>query len=190
MNSNTITYGILRAVAIIAGILGLLWFLYQVQSVIVYIGFASVISLIGRPFVIFLKNKLKFNATLAVVFALLIIITLFLSIFMLFIPILTEQSQLISTIDMNQLGNDLDQLNEEISNYFKINKLSINELISNSNLKEMLDLKAIPELINSFLSGFGSILVGLFSILFLSFFLLKDSQLLENSLLILVNKEK
>ncbi len=189
MNSKTIAYGILRAVAVLIGIILLLWFLYKIQSVLVYIAFASVISLMGRPLVLFLKRKLKFNNTLAVVATLFIVIGLFLSIFTLFVPIISEQGQLIGEININQLSDDLDRLNQEVSNYFKVKKLNLVELIKQTDLMQFFDLKTIPNMINSFLSGFGAVLIGLFSVLFISFFLLKDSQLLENSLLIFAKKE-
>lgn len=189
MNSKTIAYGILRAVAIIIGVLGLLWFLYKIQSVLIYIAFASVISLMGRPLVLFLKKKLKFKNSLAVIATLLIVIGLFLSIFMLFVPIISEQGQLIGEIDINKLGDDLSRFNQEVSTYFKIEKLNFVELIKQTDLMQFFDLKVIPNAINSFLSGFGAVLIGLFSVLFISFFLLKDSLLLENSLLVLAKKE-
>ncbi|TPN89310.1 AI-2E family transporter [Aquimarina algicola] len=189
MSSKTIAYGILRATAIIIGVLGLLWFLYKIQSVLVYIAFAAVISLMGRPLVLFLKRKLKFNNTLAVVITLIIFIGLLSTVFMLFIPIITEQGQLISEIDINTIKADLTRLNQEINEYFNLERLNIEELIQKTDLIQFLDLKVIPNLINSFISGFGSILMGVFSILFISFFLLKDSLLLENSLLVFAKKE-
>ncbi|WP_025743159.1 AI-2E family transporter [Aquimarina pacifica] len=189
MNSKTISFGILRAVAVIIGILALLWFFYKIQSVLVYIAFASVISLMGRPFVLFLKRKLKFNNTVAVITTLFITIGLFLSIFMLFIPIVSEQGQLIGEININELSDDLDRLNEEVTNYLNVDKLNVVSLLKQTDLMQFFDLKVIPNAINSFLSGFGAVLIGLFSVLFISFFLLKDSLLLENSLLVFAKKE-
>lgn len=188
MTSKTITYGILRAVAIMVGVLILLWFLYKIQSVLVYIAFATVITLMGRPLVLFLKSKLKFRNTLAVITTLVIIIGLFLSIFTLFVPIITEQGQLIGEISIDQISADVDQLNQEVSDYFNVEKLSFVEIINKSDLKQFFDFKAIPEFINSFLSGFGAILIGLFSVLFISFFFLKDSRLLEDSLLVFARR--
>ncbi|WP_299254123.1 AI-2E family transporter [uncultured Aquimarina sp.] len=189
MNSKTIAYGILRAIAILVGVLMLLWFLYKIQSILLYITFAAVISLMGRPLVQFLKRRLKFNNTIAVMFALFITIGLFLSLFLLFVPIVTEQGQLIGEIDINEVGDDLDRLNQEISDYFNVEKLNFVELIKQTDLMQFFDLKAIPNAINTFLSGFGALLIGLFSVLFISFFLLKDSKLLENSMLVFAKKE-
>ncbi|WP_299242578.1 AI-2E family transporter [uncultured Aquimarina sp.] len=189
MNSKTIAYGILRAIAVLVGVLMLLWFLYKIQSILLYITFAAVISLMGRPLVQFLKRRLKFNNTLAVMFALFITIGLFLSLFLLFVPIVMEQGQLIGEIDINEVGDDLDRLNQEISDYFNVEKLNFVELIKQTDLMQFFDLKVIPNAINTFLSGFGALLIGLFSVLFISFFLLKDSKLLENSMLVFAKKE-
>jgi len=189
MNSNTIAYGILRAIGIIIGTLLLLLFLYKIQSILLYIAFAAVISLMGRPLVFFLKRRLKFNNSLAVIFTLFLTIGLFLSIFLLFVPIIAEQGQLLGEINIDEIGDGLDQLNQDISDYFNVEKVNFIELIKQTDLMQFLDLKVIPDAINTFLSGFGAILIGLFSVLFISFFLLKDSRLLENSLLVFAKKE-
>ncbi len=190
MNSKSIAYGILRAVTIITGVLILLGFLYKIKSILLYIAFASVISLMGRPLVLFLKKRLKFKNSLAVIFTLLITIGLVISIFMLFVPIITEQGQLLSKINISEITTNLDKLNQDVSDYFNVEKLNLVELIKKSDLMQYFDFTSISNLINSFLSGFGAILMGLFSVLFISFFLLKDSLLLENSLLVFVKKGK
>ena len=76
MDSNEIKKGIIRAVAYIIGVALLLLFIYKIQSVILYIIIAAIISLIGLPIVSFLKTKLKFNNTLAVIVAMTTIIGL------------------------------------------------------------------------------------------------------------------
>jgi len=78
MDSKAISNGILKALAIIIGVLALLFFLYKIQSVIIYIAIAAVVSLIARPIIRFLRTKLKFKNTLAVV------VTMFLFVLALF----------------------------------------------------------------------------------------------------------
>ena len=67
MNSKIISDGIIRAVGILVGIALALYFLYKIQTVLLYIVIAVVISLLGRPIVVFLKKRLKLNNTLAVI---------------------------------------------------------------------------------------------------------------------------
>ena len=68
MTSKILANGILRALAILLGIFLLSYFLYAIQSVIIYIIIAGILSLIARPIILFLRGKLKFPNTIAVVF--------------------------------------------------------------------------------------------------------------------------
>ena len=65
MNSKTISTGIIRAIAILTGIAFLGYFLFKIQSVLIYILMAAIIALIAKPIIFFLRKKLKFPNTLA-----------------------------------------------------------------------------------------------------------------------------
>ena len=86
MTPKIISDGILRAIAILAGIALLLLFLYKIQSVLAYVTIAVVASLLGRPIVLFLRRRLKFNNTLAVIVTMLFVIGIIAGIIALFIP--------------------------------------------------------------------------------------------------------
>ncbi|RZS90753.1 AI-2E family transporter [Aquimarina brevivitae] len=188
VTSKAIAYGILKAVGIITGIVLLLFFLYKIQSVIIYLAFASVISLMGRPLAVFFKKRLKFNDTSAAVCTLVIIGLIFTGFFTLFIPIVIEQAQVVGEINLKNFGDDIEQLNRQASAYFNFGEVSFVELMRRSDLIDFINFRSIPDTINSFLDIFGSVVIGVFSILFISFFLLKDSKLLEGSLVALVPK--
>ncbi|WP_298496191.1 AI-2E family transporter [uncultured Algibacter sp.] len=191
MNSNTISNGILRAVGIIIGVVILLFFLYQIQSVIGYIAIASVISLIGRPIVLFLERKLKFKNTIAVIVTMLLLLSLFIGLVWLFIPLIIKQGQNLSLLNIEELQTNLENLYSEIITYFDLHQIDVEESLKESNLLSKIDFSLIPDLLNSVISGLGSFSVGLFSVLFISFFFLKDSRLFENGILTFIpdNKE-
>jgi len=191
MNSNTISNGILKAIGIILGVLLVLFFLYKIQAVIVYIAVAAVISLIGLPIVRFLRNKLKFRNTLAVIVTMVLMIGLLFGLIRMFIPLIIEQGQNLALLDIDQLQSNFENLYSQVIRYFNINNIDVEQSIKDSNLLSKLDLSFIPDFLNSVISGLGSFSIGLFSVLFISFFLLKDSQLLENGIMTLVpdNKE-
>lgn len=191
MNSKTIANGILRALAIIVGIALLFYFLYKIQSVIVYIAIASVISLIGLPIVRFLKSKLKFKNTFAVVTTMVLLITLLIGLVRMFIPLIVEQGQNLALLDINQLQGNIEDLYFQLTEYFGVNSYDVEKSLKESNLLSKLDYSIIPNFLNSVVSGFGSFSIGLFSVIFIAFFLLKDSQLLEQGILVFVpdNKE-
>ena len=66
MNSKIIASGLLRATGILTLICLLLFFIYQIQTVIIYIIISVILSLIANPIIEFLKNRLKFSNALAV----------------------------------------------------------------------------------------------------------------------------
>jgi len=190
MTSNTITNGILKALVIIAGVLLLLFFLYKIQSVLAYIAIAGVTSLIGRPIVRFFKIKLKFKNTIAVAITMVILIGLLLGLVFMFIPLIIEQGQNLSLLNINELQIKIELLYYQISEYFLINTIDIEQSIKDSNLISKLNYAAVPEFLNSVISGFGSFSIGLFSVLFITFFLLKDSQLFEQGVLVFTPDDK
>ena len=190
MNSRAISEGILRAVGIIAAIALLLYFLYEVRSVIAYIVIAAVVALLGRPVVVFLRNKLKFRNTLAVITTMLLMVGLLAGIISLFIPLIAQQGQNLSLLNIDALQANLENLYQQIINYFGLSNTEISLRLQESKLLANLDFAFIPEFLNSFVGILGSLSVGLFSVIFIAFFFLKDSKMLENMLLVLVPDSK
>lgn len=190
MNANMISRGILKALAIIIGIALLLYFLFKIQAVIVYIAIAAVISLIGRPIVIFLRRRLKFNNTLAVVVTIALFIGLFAGLVALFIPLLAEQSRNLSLLNIESLQQNVEFLYSEIVKYFELKHIDVEQSIKDSGMLSKIDYSVIPDFLNSFVSGLGSFSIGLFSVLFISFFFLKDSKLFEDGIMAFVPDTK
>jgi predicted PurR-regulated permease PerM len=186
MNTNSISNGILKALGIILGVVLVLFFLYKIQSVIVYIAIAAVISLIGRPIVLFLRRKLKFNNTLAVITTMFLFLGLLFGLISLFIPLVTEQGKNLALLDIEQLQTNIESLYLEIVEYFELKRIDVEQSLKDSNLLSKIDYSLIPNFLNSFVSSLGSFSIGLFSVLFISFFFLKDSKLFENGILTLV----
>jgi predicted PurR-regulated permease PerM len=188
VHSKSIAFGILRALGIIFGILILLWFLWEVQSVLAYIGVAAVLSLIGRPIVLLLRDRLKLHNTIAVIVTLLILFMIIIGAILLMIPVITEQSENLSQIDLEELQINVEILNEQISDYFGIQRVNILERLQQMDYYESLNIDLIPQFVNGFFGTLGSFMIGLFSILFITFFLLKDSRLLLEGVLVFSKK--
>ncbi|MDT0641875.1 AI-2E family transporter [Zunongwangia sp. F363] len=187
MNAKELSYGILRAAGIMVGIIILLYFLYEIQSVLVYIAVAAVISLVGRPIVIFLKYRLRLPNQLAVIMVLLLVLSLFIGLIYVFVPIVIEQSQYLGRIDMDAFRSDLNDLNTQINSYLGVEEINIIEGLKQSEFVRNFDITAIPKFLNNVFSILGATLVAIFSIIFISFFLLKDSKLMINSILVFAN---
>ena len=181
--SKAITLGILRALAVLVGIILLLWFLFEIQALILYIGLAVVLSLIGRPVVLFLKGRLRCGNTISSVLTLLLIMGTLSLLLSIFVPILIEQGKHISQIDFEQVKDDLNELNIQASDYLGVDHFQLVEAIKRTTYIQNMDREIIPSFIDIFFGSIGFTIVGIFSVLFISFFLLKDEFLIARSVL-------
>ncbi|WP_456424410.1 AI-2E family transporter [Lutibacter sp.] len=185
MDSKTITNGILKAVAIIIGVSLLLYFLFSVQSILVYIAISAVISLIARPIIRFLKRKLKFPNTVAVITTMLLFLGLLAGLISMFIPLIIKQGQNLSLLNIDQLQSNIQNILNQLNDYFLLHNIDILNELKNADLFK--NLTVIPNLLNTVIGMVGNLSIGLFSVLFISFFFMKDTHLLENSMYTMVS---
>lgn len=186
MNSKELANGILRALGYILGIALFLFFIFKIQSVIVYIAISVVISLTGRPIIGFLRTRFKFNNLLAVATTMLMLLGFIIGLVGLFIPLIVEQGHNLSLLNIEQLQGTIKSLYNEAAPHFNMETLHSDQPLRESGILSKIEFGIIPDFLNSIISGVGSFSIGLFSVLFISFFFLKDSKLFENSLLTLI----
>lgn len=184
MNSREITKGILGAVSIIVGSLLVLYFLYAIRSVLLYIVLAAVISLMGRPLMLFMTKKMKIKSSLAVGVCLFLFMVVFCGIFLLFLPIITQQSEMLGQINLDTLPEKFQRVLNDFTSYFHLKKFNIDKLISQLDFSKILAFGGFKDILSTIFSGIGGFTIGLFSVVFIAFFTLKDSHLLEKSLLV------
>jgi predicted PurR-regulated permease PerM len=184
MNAKTISNGILRALAILAGLALLIYFLIKIQSVIVYIIIAGILSLISRPLILFLRKRLKFPNTIAVVFTMMVMLGLLTGLIVMFVPLVAEQGKSLSLLEVDKLQMNVQEIFKQITAYFSSKGIDV--LGELKNVDFISKFKEIPNLLNAVLGTLGSLSVGLFSVLFISFFFMKDSHLLRNGFLVII----
>jgi predicted PurR-regulated permease PerM len=184
MTSKILANGILRSLGILLGIFLLVYFLYAIQSVIIYIIIAGILSLIARPIILFLRRKLKFPNTIAVVFTMVLMLGLLTGLIAMFIPLITEQGKSLSLLEVDKLQENVQQIFNQTTTY--LSSKGIDVLGELQNVDFASQFKEIPNLLNYVLGAVGSLSVGLFSVLFISFFFMKDSQLLKKGVLAII----
>ena len=161
------------------------YMLIKIKIIIGYLIIASIITLISRPIVKFLCEKLKFKITVASVVAILLLIILITGIISLLIPLVLEQGKNLSLLNVNAFQNKINTLYTEFSIYLQSYNISISE--STFDIKGLTKntVEAIPALLNSIGSILGSITIGILSVLFITFFLLKDGEYFEKIFILL-----
>jgi len=165
----------------------LVWLLLQVKTLLIYMLIAGIVSLIGRPINQFLMQRLKMRGILASTLTIVFLLWLLISIFSLFVPLLIQQGENLSLLDVDLLKDNIETLLEEISVYFNLDNGFWQQQFSVDNLFQNINLGLLPELLNQTLELLGGFTIGLFSVVFILFFFLKDSHLQERIILALVN---
>ena len=172
VTSKEIANGILRAVAIIVLVVVGLYTLYLLQSIIVYLIVSLVLTLMGKPLIQFFHKRLRIKSrTLCVILTMTIFILLALSVFSLFIPLLVSQGKNLSGLNIDLLKNNLDDLIQQT-----LSKIGLNPEEYSFGVQEILNFIDIPNFLNSFISFISDFGVGAFSVLFISFFFMKDGE--------------
>ena len=185
MNSSDISAGILKAVFRLLLIAGVIWLLLQIKSLIFYLAIAGVLSLMGHPVNDFLHRKFRLPKIWASSVTILLMLCIVLSLFWLFIPLIIQQSKNLSLLNVESLQSDLEYILQELGDFLNISHPIVESQIEVANYIDNLNLDLIPQVFNSLLTTVGNFTIGLFSVLFILFFLLKDSQLLKRMILVM-----
>ncbi len=178
MKLDQLTKSILKSILSLLGIGAFLFFLIKINVVIVYIVISMVLALILSPFTSLLKSKLKFNNLLASITSLFFLLIIMIVVIGAFIPLIIEQSKNLSLLNNSQLKSNIENLIANVSEYFSSNNLTIYDFLSEFTLLSDIDFAFIPKLLNYIISEVGSIGIGLLSILFITFFFIKDGDLI------------
>ena len=153
------------------------------KSVLVYIIVAFVVSLIGQPVMrllrkIRIRGKAAPNGLLAILTIVLILGTLILVVTQV-IPVVTgivRDAAVLNSVTAN--ANPLDRVNDWIVSLFPGLGPDCNHItILMDKLREVTNLSNVTSVISSVTSFVTSLVVGLFSVVFISFFFVRDETL-------------
>ena len=150
----------------------------------IYLAIAAVVSLIGRPITSILKKRLKFGESLAVISTMILLVLSLFGILSLFIPLVLQQGENLSLLDVKALEYKMTRLFQEISIYFNWDDTNWKAWLLEKDWMNTLNLTALPEFLNALLGWVSGFTIALFSIVFISFFFLKDAQLLQSAVLV------
>jgi predicted PurR-regulated permease PerM len=169
----------------------LIWRFYYI---LIWFLVAAMFSFIGQPMVRFFDKihirKLKMPRPLSALLALLIIVILGAGFIAVFVPLIVNQAKTISEIDVDKLAQNiqgpLHWLDEKMHSLGAVPEGQTIQNFLVTKVKSVISIGSIGAAIGKFISATGSAFIGLFSILFISFFFLKDENLLQESLLLFI----
>ena len=182
--------GYLIKIGGLAIIAALCWFF---KNVLIYIIVAFVVSLIGRPIMKLLKRihikKFYLPEWLSAVLTLVLIIGFLALIVTQLIPLVTNIVRDASVLNAKTYleANPVDAVNEWLIGLFpNLGDDFDVAVVVMDKLKELVSFSSVTGFVGSVASLVTSAFVGLFSVVFISFFFLKDSDLFERIICALV----
>jgi len=167
------------------------------SGIVTYVVVATLLSLMGNPLVKRL-NKIKFGKrmiphALSATITLLTMILIFGLFVLIIVPLIIQQANVIASIDVNAVVNHyrgpMQSFNEFLVQY---NVISSGETIAQylkTQITDLLDLTKFTNFFANLVTATGSVLMGTFIILFLTFYFLLEENLMKKFILILTPEE-
>ena len=174
ITSKLIANGIIRAIIIIVASAIGIYFLYQIQSVLIYLVVSLILTLIGNPFLDFFKKRLKFSHNLATITTIVIFVAIIFGIIILFVPLITSQSQNLSLLNTREIEQNAIELINQINAFLESHHINAKKILNFNSITSKINFGIIPNILNSILGTISSFGMGLASVLFITFFFLKD----------------
>lgn len=168
--------------------------IWRFSFMIVWVLIAAVLSFIGHPLVQFFDRfhirKWRMPRSLSALLALLVIVLTLFGLLAVFVPLIVSQAETISKIDVNRLAENfqgpLQWVDDELHTLGVIPYGQTMQGFIAIKAKAIVNLGSVSTIINEFFSVAGTVFVGLFSVLFIAFFFMKDETMFEETLLLLV----
>jgi predicted PurR-regulated permease PerM len=177
INSKTIGIGIAKGVGIIVLAALALYFLYLIQSVIIYLAVSLILTLIGNPILDFLKNRLKFNHLFATITTLLFFLLIITGLIMLFVPLILDQGKNLSLLNTAEIEKDILLLKNQIAAFLESHNIDSTKFFSDANIPSELNFSFLTDFFNSIIEIISNFGIGLASVMFITFFFLKERKM-------------
>jgi predicted PurR-regulated permease PerM len=186
ITSKILANGILRAIGTLILAALLLYFLYQIQSVLTYLVVSLILTLIGIPILDFFKKKLKFKHSIATIVVLALYILIILGFIRMFVPLIISQGQNLSLLNTVEIEKNSLELINQINTFLEQHRIDSKAFFDIKNFRSVIDFNIIPTFLNSVIGTISNFGMGLGSVLFITFFFLKDRSLFVNGAKLLI----
>lgn len=188
---NTIS----RYITIGLSVLAAVFLIYTFSDIVMFVIISWVLSMLGQPLMRVFRTYLRigrFRAgkSVSAVLVLLCFIIVLLSVLLLFVPLVIQEADALANLDYNAIGKSLEaplqQFNNWLVQYGIVTENRPPEQIIKDALMAVLNSSSISSFFGSSLSVVSNLLIGFFSIVFITFFFLKEPALFFNFMVALV----
>ncbi len=169
-----------NSIGIIALIIGAI-LIWQLKIIVGYLLISLVLALIGRPLMKLLeKVKIK-NKSLPLgitsFITILALIIFFSAFFSIFAPLVISEARIISSINFEEVATGISEPISDLENWMKDKHILNPNNDIESKLSGLFSLTKVSTIFSSLLGFLGNSMIAIFSILFITFFILKEKGL-------------
>ncbi len=180
---------LVKSIIILSAIALIILLLFKIRLGLLYIFISIILTLIITPFNKLLKNKLKMRNSLSSLLSLTMLISFLSLLIVLFVPVLTKQGKNLSLLNTLEFREKIQSTITGLKDYFETQNISVLDFISDLNIISEIDFSFVTKLFNSIISQIGSFSIGVLSVMFITFFLLKDGNIIFNKIIKLFPKK-
>lgn len=185
---------ILEAIFIISAIIISIYFLLEIRQILVYIIISAILTIIGQPIINLLSKlrlgRIKIPHTASVIITILIFLGTVFLLGLSLIPLISEQAHSLSLLNISEIEHSFYQGISALNNWFSSHGIKNINLIDNENIKTLVDFSFIPDFLNSLVGTMGGLSIGLMIISFITFFFLKDKELIKKNIISIIPSSK
>lgn len=180
----------IRRIFFLVALVGLVWFLWAIRSVLLYMVIAAVLMLVASPAVDLLDHlhvgRFKMPKTLSVVTVLTVLVLLLAGIVSLLFPLVASQAENLQLFDASRAKENVMALYHNIINMAVSYGLIEDAAAFSPDFIKNIDFSFLPNLINTVVSSVGNVAVMVFAVLFFAFFFLKERSRVSSFILSIV----
>ena len=134
ITSKIIANGILRAIGLLVLVVVCMYFLYLIQSIVIYLVVALILTLIGNPILDFFKKRLKFKHTLVTIATLFIFVLFITGFVLMFIPLISSQGENLSLLKTAEIEKNITELLNQTSVFLESHHIDSEKVIKEANI--------------------------------------------------------
>jgi predicted PurR-regulated permease PerM len=173
------------------------FFIWKFYFILAWVFIGAVLSFIGQPMVHFFGRihikRIRIPHPVCALLALLVMVIVFLGLLSVFVPLILNQADAISKIDISEVAENLQGPLQKLD----VRLHAFGVIPDGQNLqdyiidkaKSLVNLGSMGTMLGGVFSFAGNLFIGLFAILFISFFFLKDENMFEEGLILFVPVE-
>ena len=157
---------------------------YFLNTLVAYIIISLVLALIGRPIMkvlkkINIKGKILPKSIRSLI-TLLALVFIFSSFFRLFAPLVIQEAQILSSINYNEVSKGLNEPIMSVENWLHENYLLDKNKSLLNELTAVFNQNQASNILNSLIQFLSNSIISIFSILFITYFFLKERNIFES----------